>query len=89
MLEIRARIEVPVDITESSVKSLYLNLVTENYSTIRIIHGPEFMKALIDYYSDLELYETCAEMHRQSVEVDQLEKSLFPDGPLPPEQPKV
>ncbi len=81
MLEIRAKIDVPVKITESTVKSLHINMVTENYGTIRIIHGQEFMKALIDYYSDLELYETCAKMHSQSIEVDKLEKSLFPDGP--------
>jgi len=85
MLEIRDRIDVPVTINESEVKSLYLNLITENYKTIRIVHGQEFMNALIDIYAEVELYETCADMHRDCEHVNELEESLFPDGPLSPE----
>jgi len=82
MLEIRDRIDVPVTINESEAESLYINLITENYMTIRMVHGQEFMNALIDIYAEVELYETCADMHRDCEYVNALEKSLFPDGPL-------
>jgi len=60
MLEIRHRIDEPVEINESTVKSLYLNLLTENYETIMMYHGESFTTELMEIYVECELYETCA-----------------------------
>jgi hypothetical protein len=59
MLEIRNRIDEPVEINESTVKSLYLNLLTENYDTIMMYHGESFTTAIMELYADCELYEKC------------------------------
>jgi len=85
MLEIRHRIDSTVVINDSEVKSLYLNIVTEKYDTIELIHGKEFMNALIKIYEEVELYEDCAEMLAQSNQLAKLRKSVFPEGPLSPE----
>jgi len=60
MLEIRNRIDEPVEINESTVKSLYLNLLTENYHTIMMYHGELFTTTLMELFSECELYEKCA-----------------------------
>jgi len=60
MLEIRSRINGKVEINESTVRSLHFNLITENYETIRMYHGDEFTTALMEIYSECEMYETCA-----------------------------
>jgi len=60
MLEIRNNIEEPVEINESTVKSLYLNLLTENYDTIMMYHGEAFTTGIMELYADCELYEKCA-----------------------------
>ena len=62
MLEIRNRIDEPVEINESTVKSLYLNLLTENYDTIMMYHGEEFTTAIMKLYADCELYEKCTKI---------------------------
>jgi len=59
MLEIRSRIEEPVEINESTVKSLYLNLLTENYDTIMMYHGEAFTTGIMELYAECELYEKC------------------------------
>jgi len=59
MLEIRNRIDEPVEINESTVKSLYLNLLTENYDTIIMYHGEAFTTVIMELYADCELYEKC------------------------------
>jgi hypothetical protein len=59
MLEIRNRIDKPVEINNSTVKSLYLNLLTENYDTIMMYHGEEFTTAIMEIYAECELYEKC------------------------------
>ena len=74
MLEIRSRITDPVIINDQEVKSLYLNIVTEKYDTIELIHGKEFMDALIKIYEEVELYESCAEMLAQSNQLAKLRK---------------
>jgi len=66
MLEIRSRIDQHVTINDSIVKSLCLHLKTRKYDTIKLIHGDEFMRALIQLYEESELYEECAEMIRQT-----------------------
>ena len=85
MLEIRSRIDDKVVINDSEVRSLYFNLITEQYVTIELIHGSKFMDALIKIYEEVELYETCARIVKQRKELADLKKSLFPDGPLSPE----
>lgn len=74
MLEIRHRIDSPVIINDNEVKSLYLNLITEKYDTIELIHGKEFMDTLIKIYEEMELYENCAEMLVQSNQLAKLRK---------------
>ena len=59
MLEIRNNIEEPVEINESTVKSLYLNLLTENYDTIMMYHGEAFTTVIMELYAECELYEKC------------------------------
>jgi hypothetical protein len=59
MLEIRHRIDEPVEINESTVRSLYLNLLTENYETIAMYHGEAFTTVIMELYADCELYEKC------------------------------
>ncbi len=59
MLEIRNRIDEPVEINESTVKSLYLNLLTENYDTIMMYHGEAFTTVIMELYAECELYEKC------------------------------
>jgi hypothetical protein len=59
MLEIRNRIDVPVEINESTVKSLYFNLLVDNYDTIMMYHGEEFTTAIMELYVECELYEKC------------------------------
>lgn len=66
MLEIRDRISEHVIINEQEVKSLHFHLLVKRYDTIEMIHGKEFMRALIKLYEECELYEECAEMLRQS-----------------------
>jgi hypothetical protein len=60
MLEIRNRIDEPVEINESTVKSLYLNLITKNYGTIMMYHGEAFIASIMELYAEYELYEICA-----------------------------
>jgi hypothetical protein len=60
MLEIRHRINVPVEINESTVKSLYLNLLTQHYETIVMYHGEEFTTGVMELYAECGLYEKCA-----------------------------
>jgi len=62
MLEIRNRIDEPVEINESTVKSLYLNLLTANYDTIMMYHGESFTTAIMELYADCELYEKCTKI---------------------------
>jgi len=62
MLEIRTRIDEPVEINESTVKSLYLNLLTENYETIMMYHGESFTTTILDLYAECELYEECVKI---------------------------
>jgi hypothetical protein len=59
MLEIRHRIDEPVEINDSTVKSLYLNLLTGNYDTIMMYHGESFITAIMEFYAECELYEKC------------------------------
>lgn len=66
MLEIRSRISEHVMINDQLVKSLHFHLLVKRYDTIEMIHGKEFMCALIKLYEEYELYEECAEMLRQS-----------------------
>jgi len=62
MLEIRNRIDEPVEINESTVNSLYLNLLTANYDTIMMYHGESFTTAIMELYADCELYEKCTKI---------------------------
>ena len=66
LLEIRDRISEHVTINDPIVKSLHFHLCVKRYDTIEMIHGKEFMCALIKLYEECELYEECAEMIRQS-----------------------
>ena len=59
MLEIRNRIDEYVEINESTVKSLYLNLLTDNYGTIMMYHGEDFINQILAMFEECELYETC------------------------------
>ena len=60
MLEIRERINNAVEINDSTVRSLYLNLITENYETIMMYHGEQFTTAIMEMYAEVEVYETSA-----------------------------
>jgi len=62
MLEIRDSIYEPVEINESTVKSLYLNLLTENYDTIMMYHGEAFTTGIMELYAECELYEKCTKI---------------------------
>ena len=64
MLEIRNRIDEPVEINESTVKSLYLNLLTENYDTIMMYHGEAFTTEIMKLYAECELYEKCNQIKK-------------------------
>jgi len=81
MLEIRDRINVPVEINDSTVKSLYLNLVTGNYSTIMMYHGEEFTTEMMEMYSNCELYEVCADVRDAISDVNALIQSLDAESP--------
>jgi hypothetical protein len=76
MLEIRHRIDVPVEINESTVKSLYLNLLTGNYETIMMYHGEEFTTELMELYAKCELYEKCVLIRDDIKSVKDLIKKL-------------
>lgn len=79
MLEIRERINDVVEINESTVRSLYLNLITENYDTIMMYHGEEFTTAVMELYAECELYETCALMRDNISFVKELIETLKED----------
>jgi hypothetical protein len=72
MLEIRDRIDEPVEINESTVKSLYINLLTENYDTIMMYHGECFTTAIMKLYAECELYEKCAKIKADIKSVNNL-----------------
>jgi len=76
MLEIRERINDVVEINESTVRSLYLNLITENYDTIMMYHGEEFTTAVMELYAECELYETCTLMRDKIGDVKKLIETL-------------
>lgn len=78
MLEVRSRIKGKVEINESTVRSLYLNLITENYETITMYHGEEFADAIMEIYSECELYETCALIRDSICSVREIEESIKP-----------
>tara|TARA_R110002074_G_scaffold115453_10_gene246394 strand:- start:1851 stop:2144 length:294 start_codon:yes stop_codon:yes gene_type:complete len=78
MLEVRDRIGGKVEINESTVRSLYLNLIAENYETITMYHGEEFATTIMGIYSECELYETCALIRDSIANVRQLEDLIKP-----------
>jgi|TARA_R110000782_G_scaffold66268_1_gene134483 hypothetical protein len=78
MLEVRDRIGGKVEINESTVRSLYLNLITENYETITMYHGEEFATEIMGIYSECELYETCVLIRDSISSVRELEDLIKP-----------
>ena len=72
MLEIRNRIDVPVEINEGVVRSLYVNLLSGNYDTIMMYHGEEFTTALMKLYEEVEAYEVCAALRNSIKTVNDL-----------------
>ena len=76
MLEVRDRIGGKVEINESTVRSLYFNLVIGNYETITMYHGEEFATTIMEIYSECELYETCALIRDSIVGVRELEELI-------------
>ena len=72
MLEIRNRIDVPVEINEEVVRSLYVNLLSGNYDTIMMYHGEEFTTALMMLYAEVEAYEVCAALRNSIKTVNDL-----------------
>lgn len=76
MLEIRSRINSPVEINSSTARSLYFNLITESYDTIAMYHGQEFAIAVMELYAECELFEVCAIMRDKIEKVKILEEKL-------------
>ena len=72
MLEIRNSIDVPVEINEEVVRSLYVNLLSGNYDTIMMYHGEEFTTALMKLYEEVEAYEVCAALRNSIKTVNDL-----------------
>ena len=72
MLVIRERIASKVEINDSTVSSLALNLISGKYDTIVMYHGQEFAEALLKIYEDCELYETCAYIKEDIENVNKL-----------------
>ena len=72
MLVIKERITSEVEINDSTVSSLALNLISGKYDTIVMYHGQEFAEALLKIYEDCELYETCAYIKEDIENVNKL-----------------
>ena len=72
MLNIRESIDCKVEINESTVRSLYFNLIAGSYDTIVMYHGEEFTTAMMEIYAECELYEVCANIRDKMHNVNEL-----------------